>query len=60
LGVKVVYLFERADLFRVGDLFLGVGTILKNLHSSLRGRRVLENAIEIQKERGRVIDRDDQ
>jgi hypothetical protein len=36
LGVKVIYLIDGTDLFRVRGLILGEETIATNLHSSLR------------------------
>jgi hypothetical protein len=44
LGVKVTYLIDGTDLFRVGGLVLGAETIVSNMHSSFGDR-----------ERGRII-----
>jgi hypothetical protein len=46
LGVKVIYLIDGTDLFRVGGLVMGGEMILMDLHSSLGDR-----------EHGRVIER---
>jgi hypothetical protein len=44
LGVKMLYLVDGEDGFKVGGLFLAGETIVTDLHSSLRNR-----------ERGRMI-----
>jgi hypothetical protein len=38
LSVKVVYLIDGTDLFRVGGLVLAGETIVTDLHNSLRNR----------------------
>jgi hypothetical protein len=38
LDVKIIYLIDGTDLFRVGGLVLGGETIVTDLHSSLRDR----------------------
>jgi hypothetical protein len=45
--VKITYLIDGTDMFRVGGLVLGGETVVMNLHSSL----------EVQRERGRMIER---
>jgi hypothetical protein len=43
LGVKVIYLIDRTELFRVGGLVLGGETVVTDLYSSLEGQRAWEN-----------------
>jgi hypothetical protein len=42
LGVKVIYLIDRTDLFKISNLVLGGETIVMGLHSSLERERERE------------------
>jgi hypothetical protein len=39
LGVKVIHLIDRTDLFKISNLILGREAIVMDLYSSLEGQR---------------------
>ena len=39
LGVKIVHLVDRTDLFKIGNLVYGGREIVTSLYSSLQGQR---------------------
>lgn len=55
LGIKVMYLVDRTDLFRAGGLVLGAEMFVMNLHSRLEEQRAWESnrGIETEKESDR-------
>jgi hypothetical protein len=55
LGVKVIHLIDRADLFKLSNLVLGGEVIVTDMYSSLEGERESEKVRD--RERGRVIER---
>jgi hypothetical protein len=57
LDVKIIYLIDRADLFKICDLVSGVKAIVTSLHSSLEGYRERERERRREGERERETSR---
>jgi hypothetical protein len=51
LGVIVIHLIDRTDLFKISNLVLGGEAIVTDLYSSLEGQRAWENDRWIETER---------